>query len=125
NITGINGYSILIAVIGLLILIFVPKYFPRVPVLLVALVIPAVLSYLLFPGKMETIGSAFGGIAQSLPSPQFPELTWDKMITLIQPALVIAMLGGIESLLSAVVADGMTGKKHHSNRELVGQGIAN
>lgn len=121
----INGYSVLIAVIGLLLLIFVPKFFPRVPVLLVALIIPAFIAYIFFPGKVETIGSAFGGISQSLPSFQLPELTWNKIITLIQPAFVIAMLGGIESLLSAVVADGMTGKKHNSNRELIGQGIAN
>ncbi len=121
----LNWYSILTALIGVLILIIVPKLFPRVPVLLVALIIPALVAYLFFPGKVETIGSAFGGISQSLPSFQFPELTWNKILTLIQPAFVIAMLGGIESLLSAVVADGMTGKRHDSNRELVGQGLAN
>ena len=125
NITTFNGYSIFIAVIGLLLLILIPKLFPRVPVLLVALIVPAILAYLFFPGKVETIGSAFGGISQSLPGIQIPELTWSRVLTLIQPAFIIAMLGGIESLLSAVVADGMTGKKHNSNRELVGQGIAN
>ncbi|MHA6251560.1 SulP family inorganic anion transporter [Oceanobacillus sp. CAU 1775] len=125
NLTSINGYSIFIAVIGLLLLIFIPKFFPRVPILLVALIVPAVIAYIFFPGKVETIGTAFGGISQSLPTLHFPELTWNRILTLLQPALVIAMLGGIESLLSAVVADGMTGKKHNSNRELVGQGIAN
>lgn len=121
----LNWYSIGIAMIGVLILLLIPRFFPRVPVLLVALIIPTIIAYLFFPGKVETIGSVFGGISQSLPGIQFPELTLGKIITLLQPAFVIAMLGGIESLLSAVVADGMTGKKHNSNRELVGQGIAN
>lgn len=52
-------------------------------------------------------------------------MTWGRIVNLLQPAFVIAMLGGIESLLSAVVADGMTGSRHNSNRELIGQGIAN
>lgn len=120
-----NGYSILTAVIGVVILILIPRFFPRVPVLLVALIIPALIAYFLFPGEVATIGTAFGGISQSLPSLQIPEITLTKIITLLQPAFVIAMLGGIESLLSAVVADGMTGKRHNSNRELVGQGLAN
>ena len=125
HVDEINLYSILIAVLGLLIIIFLPKFFPRVPVLLVALVIPAILSFFLFPGKMATIGTAFGGIPQSLPGFQLPTITIDKLLYLWGPAFAIAMLGGIESLLSAVVADGMTGKRHHSNKELVGQGVAN
>lgn len=125
NFSTLNLYSVLIAVLGVLILIFIPKFFPRVPVLLVALIIPAVIAFLFFPGKVETIGTAFGGISQGLPSFQLPELSWSKIVTLLQPAIIIAALGGIESLLSAVVADGMTGKRHNSNRELIGQGIAN
>lgn len=125
NFHTVNIFSIIVAIIGLLIIIFVPKLFPRVPVLLVALVIPAIISYFLFPGKVATIGSAFGGIPQSFPGFQFPEITFDKLLYLWQPAFAIAMLGGIESLLSAVVADGMTGKQHKSNRELFGQGLAN
>lgn len=121
----INIYSIIVAIIGLLIIIFVPRIFPRVPVLLVALVIPTLISFILFPGKVATIGSAFGGISQSLPGFRLPEITFDKLLYLWQPAFAIAMLGGIESLLSAVVADGMTGKQHKSNRELFGQGLAN
>src|SRR5699024_4964358 len=78
-----------------------------------------------FPNQVATIGSAFGGIPQTLPSFYFPKITWEKVLMLWQPAFVIAMLGGIESLLSAVVSDGMTGKKHNSDRELMGQGIAN
>ena len=125
HVDEINLYSILIAVLGLLIIVFLPKLFPRVPVLLVALIVPAILSFFLFPGKMATIGTAFGGIPQSLPGFHFPTITFDKLLYLWGPAFAIAMLGGIESLLSAVVADGMTGKRHHSNKELVGQGVAN
>lgn len=125
NLPSINLYSILIGVIGILIVIFVPKFFPRMPVLLVALIVPTIIAVVFFPGEVATIGSEFGGIAQSLPGIKFPEITLEKLLYLWQPAFVIAMLGGIESLLSAVVADGMTGKQHNSNRELVGQGIAN
>ncbi|GEN89197.1 SulP family inorganic anion transporter [Oceanobacillus sojae] len=125
NLSTLNLYSIFVAALGVLILIFVPKLFPRAPILLVALIVPSIVAFLFFPGKVDTIHTAFGSISQSLPSFQFPELSWNKIVTLLQPAFVIAMLGGIESLLSAVVADGMTGKKHNSNRELVGQGIAN
>ncbi|HLR71183.1 MAG TPA: SulP family inorganic anion transporter, partial [Pseudogracilibacillus sp.] len=125
NFHTVNMYSIIIAVIGLLIIIFIPRFFPRVPVLLVALIIPTLISYFLFSGKIATIGSAFGGIPQSFPEFRLPEITFDKLLYLWQPAFAIAMLGGIESLLSAVVADGMTGKQHNSNRELFGQGLAN
>src|SRR5699024_4492393 len=115
HLPSVNVYSILIAILGVLLVIFIPRFFPRVPVLLVALIVPALFSYFILPGKVATIGSAFGGISQSLPKFHFP---W-------QPAFAIAMLGGIESLLSAVVADGMTGKQHKSNKELFGQGVAN
>ncbi|MBM7600391.1 SulP family sulfate permease [Virgibacillus halotolerans] len=125
NVSTINGFSVLTAVMGILIIVFLPKFFPRVPVLLVALILPTIIAVIFYPGKLATIGTAFGGISQSLPSFKFPAITWDKILMLWQPAFVIAMLGGIESLLSAVVSDGMTGKRHNSNRELVGQGIAN
>lgn len=125
HIGSTNIYSIIIAVLGLLIIIYLPKLFPRAPVLLVALVIPAILSVLIFPGNLATIGTAFGGIPQSLPGFSLPDFTFDKLLYLWGPAFAIAMLGGIESLLSAVVADGMTGKRHQSNKELFGQGVAN
>ncbi len=125
NIGTINFYSILIALVGFATIIFIPKFFPKVPVLLVALIFPTIISIVFFPEKTATIGSAFGGISQSLPSFNFPNITWEKLLYLWQPAFVIAMLGGIESLLSAVVADGMTGKQHNSNKELFGQGVAN
>lgn len=125
NLSTINIYSIIVAITGILIVIYLPKLFPRVPVLLVALFVPTLLAVVFFPDKLATIGTEFGGISQSLPKFKIPEFTFQKIAYLWQPAFVIAMLGGIESLLSAVVSDGMTGKRHHSNRELVGQGIAN
>ena len=124
----VNLFSILTALIGLVVIFVLPKIAPRIPVLLVALLIPTLISVALFPGKVETIGSAFGGIPQSLPAFQFPEITLSKIVALWPAALVIAALGAIESLLSAVVADGMKntdGEKHNSKRELFGQGIAN
>jgi SulP family sulfate permease len=75
--------------------------------------------------SVATIGSAFGGIPLGLPAPHLPDMSFRRVIELIGPAFTIAMLGAIESLLSAVVADGMAGTRHDSNQELVGQGIAN
>jgi SulP family sulfate permease len=97
----------------------------RVPGPLVALVGATALCSLLQPEGVATIGSAFGGIPQGLPSLQLPEIHFARVVELIGPAFTIAMLGAIESLLSAVVADGMAGTRHDSNQELIGQGIAN
>lgn len=97
----------------------------RVPGPLLALVTATCLETLFhFPG-VATIGSMFGGIPQGLPTFHLPVLTFDRIMELTGPAFAIAMLGAIESLLSAVVADGMGGTRHDSNRELMGQGIAN
>ncbi|NWG73885.1 MAG: STAS domain-containing protein [Rubrivivax sp.] len=97
----------------------------RVPGPLVAMVVATLLQAVLQLPGVATIGSAFGGIPTGLPSLTLPELTMTQVVTLIGPAFTIAMLGAIESLLSAVVADGMAGTKHDSNQELIGQGIAN
>ncbi|HLR15720.1 MAG TPA: SulP family inorganic anion transporter [Bacillota bacterium] len=121
----VNLYSILIGIIGMCIVWYVPKRFPRIPALLVALIIPTIIGIVFFPGKVATIGSEFGGIPQGFPTIQIPHMTFERILYLLQPAFVIAMLGGIESLLSAVVSDGMTGTRHHSNKELFGQGVAN
>ncbi len=99
--------------------------FKRVPGPLVALVVATVLQSLFQFEGVATIGSMFGGVPQGLPHFTLPTVTVDQLIELIGPAFTIAMLGAIESLLSAVVADGMTGTQHDSNRELIGQGIAN
>lgn len=97
----------------------------RVPGPLVAMVVATVLQAVLRLPGVATIGSAFGGIPQGLPSFALPEMSLSQVITLVGPAFAIAMLGAIESLLSAVVADGMAGTRSDSNQELVGQGIAN
>lgn len=125
RISSLNLYSVLIAVICLAILIAMPKYFPKVPASLVGIVVTTLIAAWLFPGKVTTIGSAYGQIPAGLPQFAPMEITWDRVVMMIQPALIIAMLGSIESLLSAVVADEMTGTKHNSNRELIGQGVAN
>lgn len=101
------------------------KMISRLPGPLLALVIMTSWQYLFGNSQIATIGSAFGGIPQQLPSFAVPDLSLTTMLSLIGPAFAIAMLGSIESLLSAVVADGMAGTKHNSNQELVGQGIAN
>ena len=74
---------------------------------------------------VATIGSQFGGIPSSLPLPSLPDVGWDKVREVLPSAVAFALLGAIESLLSAVVADGMTGRRHRSNCELVAQGVAN
>lgn len=74
---------------------------------------------------LQTIGTRFGGIPQSLPMPSLPAIDWTRLQALVQPAMTIALLAAIESLLCAVVADGMTDDRHDSNQELIGQGIAN
>ncbi|MFK4344059.1 MULTISPECIES: SulP family inorganic anion transporter [unclassified Paenibacillus] len=122
---SLNVYSILTAGICLAALILVPKKWPKVPGSLVGLLLSTLVAVWLFPGQVATIGSAYGAIPASLPELHVPGVTWDLIVKLLPPALVIAMLGAIESLLSAVVADGMTGDRHNSNRELVGQGVAN
>jgi SulP family sulfate permease len=117
-----------IAVLSLLLVLYFPRIpgFRRVPGPLAALVVATGIQGVFHLDGVATIGSAFGGIPQGLPSFQLPQgITAKNIIELIGPAFTIAMLGAIESLLSAVVADGMAGTRHNSNQELVGQGIAN
>lgn len=120
-----NGNSILIALICFVVMLITPRVFPKVPGALVGIVVSASLTAIFFNGDVATIGSTYGAIPSTLPQFGIPEITFSKLSMLIGPAFVIAMLGGIESLLSAVVADGMTNSKHNSNKELIGQGIAN
>lgn len=125
NISAINYQAVIIALISLTIIILVPKLFPRLPGSLVAIVLSTLVAYFFFNGSIATIGTEFGGLSANLPSLRFPEFSLERMVTLFQPALVIAALGAVESLLSCVVADEMTDTRHDSNRELIGQGIAN
>jgi SulP family sulfate permease len=117
--------TLAISAVSLAIILFWPKRLQRrVPGSIVALVLgTAVVA--IFSLNVETIGSRFGGIPQGLPAPHLPVLEWKNIQNLLQPALTIAMLAAIESLLCAVVADGMIDDRHDSNQELMAQGIAN
>ena len=121
----ISFISVFIALIGLAVQLVTPKFLPKVPGALVGIVVSSIIAAVFFSGQIGTIGSTYGSIPSALPQFHIPEITLDKIYLLLGPAFVIAMLGGIESLLSAVVADGMTNSKHNSNKELIGQGIAN
>lgn len=116
-----------LAAATLLIVLFAPRlsFLKRVPGPLLGLLFATIVQATFHIEGVATIGSAFGGIPRGLPTLQMPEITADRVIELIGPAFTIAMLGAIESLLSAVVADGMAGTRHDSNQELIGQGIAN
>lgn len=117
----------LLAIISLLLVIFTSRIprMGRVPGPLAALIVVTGIQAVFNFDSVATIGSTFGEIPRGLPSLTWPEITLTRCIELIGPAFAIAMLGAIESLLSAVVADGMAGTRHNSNQELVGQGVAN
>ncbi len=116
--TGLGLFTLAILLIG-------PRVLKSVPAPLIAMLAATGLQAAFhFPG-VATIGSAFGGIPRALPPFALPSLDLGQMLTLVGPAFTIALLGAIESLLSAVVADGMAGTRHDSNQELIGQGIAN
>ena len=116
-----------LACLTLAVVIITPRipFMKRVPGPLIGLILAALIQAVWHPEGVATIGSAFGGIPRALPTLHIPEITAARVIELIGPAFTIAMLGSIESLLSAVVADGMAGTRHDSNQELIGQGVAN
>ncbi len=123
----VSWWSLLIGVASILIIVFTPKVSRRIPGSLVAIVLMTVVTLLLKRAGVtgiETIGDRFT-ISSSLPQPEVPKINWETITRLAQPAMVIAMLGAIESLLSAAVADGVIGDRHDSNQELMAQGIAN
>lgn len=106
-------------------LIFALQYWrPAWPGMLIA-VVSASLIALVLRLPIETIGSHFGGVADGLPMPKLPPVTASRLLEILPAALSFTLLGGVESLLSAKIADGMTGRKHRYNMELVAQGIAN
>ncbi|MBM3554842.1 MAG: sodium-independent anion transporter, partial [Alphaproteobacteria bacterium] len=113
-----------LAIGTILVIVGLGKWRPHWPGLLIA-VSGAGLAVALLDLPVATIGSKFGGLPAGLPMPVFPAMTLDKLQAVLPNALAFALLGSIESLLSAVVADGMTGRRHRSNCELVGQGLAN
>lgn len=113
-----------LAVLSLVIIILFMHYVKKVPGYIVALVVGTAL-VVIFKLPVETIGSRFGGIPKGLPQMEVPPIRFDLLRPLISPAITVAMLGAIESLMSAVVSDRMSGSKHNPNVELVGQGVAN
>ncbi len=124
NIRNIDFTTLGIGLLALLIIIFWPKISKKIPGTLIAIVVSSLLVYF-FHLDVATIGSKYGELSSSLPIPKFPNLTFERMKSLIEPAFIIAFLGSVESLLSAVVSDGMIGSRHRSNMELVAQGAAN
>ncbi len=119
--------ALVVTAISLAIILTLRKVRPHWPGLLIAIATASLLSLLLarFGFPVATIGSKFGGIPSTLPAPVLPAMSLEKAAAVLPDAVAIAILGGIESLLSAVVADGMTGRRHLSNCELVAQGVAN
>ena len=114
--------AVTVVTIGLILLL--RRLRPHWPAFIIA-VSAAAAGAALLGAPVETIGTRFGGIPQTLPLPQLPAMSWEKVMAVLPNALSFTLLGSIESLLSAVVADSMTGRRHRSNCELVAQGLAN
>lgn len=122
---GLHLPTTLLSLAGLVIVVVLPRFVRRIPSPLVAmLAVTFTQAWWQFDG-VATLGSAFGGIPSGLPELHWPALRFAHVLELLGPAFTIAMLGAIESLLCAVVADGMAGTRHDPNQELIGQGIAN
>ena len=124
NLVSVHWPTLLLAISSLLIILLLPGLTKRVPGSIVALML-ATLAVAIFKLPVETIGSKFGGIPTGLPHVSVPQFRPELIVPLLPAAVTVAMLAAIESLLSAVVADGMSGDKHNSNVELLAQGIAN
>lgn len=128
HISTIDLWSLAIGLASVGIIVFTPKVNKKLPGSLFAIIITTIAALLLkqYAGitSIETIGDRFS-ISSELPGAQVPDMSWDTLKGLVQPAMTIAILGAIESLLSATVADGVIGDRHNSNNELIGQGIAN
>ena len=123
HITTINPWSVLVGGIGLAILIVWPKVSKKIPGSLIAVLVGALIVGLASL-SVNTIGSLYT-ISSALPTFSFPEITGEKLLAVLPSAFTIALLAGIESLLSCVVSDGMIGDKHNSNTELIAQGVGN
>jgi len=121
---SVTPAALAISLATVAVIIGLGKLRPRWPGMLIAVVVGASATALL-DLPVQTIGTQFGGIPSSLPMPSLPGLAFDKVMAVLPAALSFTLLGSIESLLSAVVADGMTGRRHRSNCELVAQGVAN
>lgn len=124
NLDSVNWGAVGLAAMSVLVTVFWSRITTKIPGSLIALILSVALVPMLGL-EVETIGSKFGEIKGAIPAPTIPNLDMDLIIKHIAPAFTIAMLGSIESLLSAVVSDGMIGGRHRSNTELIAQGIAN
>ena len=124
HLSSVNVYAIGIGLFTLLLVFLWPRVTRKIPGSIIAIIITTLAVYF-FHLPVETIGSRFGAIPSSLPMPVIPAVSLATVQQLIRPAFTIALLGSIESLLSAVVADGMIGGNHRSNTELIAQGFAN
>lgn len=119
-----SGAAIAVAALSVGTILLVRRLRPHWPSYLIAVALASILAVVL-QLPVETIGSRFGGIPSALPAPHLPDLSWARIQAVLPAALSFTLLGGIESLLSAVVADSMSGRRHRSNCELVAQGLAN
>jgi len=124
NITAFNIDTIIVSAISLFTIIFLGKFLQKIPSTFIALILGTAIVYI-FGLEVDTISTRFGQLTSSIPSIGMPEISFDVIYNLAGPAFTIAMLGAVESLLSAVVADGMIGGKHRSNMELIANGAAN
>ena len=124
QISSVNFYAFGIALASLVLLFKLRTIYPKIPAPIIVIILSS-LVVALFGLPVETIGSKFGSLPQTLPTPSLPDFSLEKIRAVFPDAITIALLGAIESLLSCVVADGMTGDRHHSNKELIAQGSAN
>lgn len=124
HIGTVNFWALGISLLTIAVILITKRLLPKAPFMLVGMLVSTVVC-LVFKLPVETIGSRFGELPQGLPMPEFPSIDMGQLPSLVKPAFVIALLAAIESLLSASVADGMTGSRHHPNTELIGQGVGN
>ncbi|MCZ8258701.1 MAG: SulP family inorganic anion transporter [Beijerinckiaceae bacterium] len=124
NLPSASGSTMMVAGLSVLMILAFRRWRPSWPGLLITVAVAALLAWFLGL-EIGTIGNRFGGVPNSLPSPSLPPVSVARLVELLPAALAIALLGSIESLLSAVVADGMSGGRHRSDMELIAQGAAN
>lgn len=124
NLSTIDLNALIVGLASILIIVLWPRITHRIPGSLVAIILATAVVQM-FNIPIETIGSRFGEVSSALPAPRLPRVTWEIVTKMVSPAITIALLCAIESLLSAVVADGMIRTRHRSNMELIAQGVAN
>ncbi|MCG3136908.1 MAG: C4-dicarboxylic acid transporter DauA [Phycisphaerae bacterium] len=124
NILSVQWPTVAVGMGSLLLMMASRRWVPRLPAAIFTVIVAAVVVWV-FKLPVDTISSRFGAIPHSFPMPSLPEISWSRIQELVPSATTVALLIAIESLLSAVVADGMTGRRHKADCELVGQGVAN